>query len=157
MKRNYHQVGVQLVTAIALAGIAGLPCSVYSDGMMVPVRPEVPPFSVSYHRVKVEIDRQVATTDIDQAFRSAAGTAVEGTYIFPLAEGISLSKFSMYAGGEELTHRILDKEEARRIYNGIVRVRKDPALLEWLGTRMIQARVFPIQPGEDKRIRVAYQ
>lgn len=63
----------------------------------------------------------------------------------------------MYVGNEPLPHRILDKDEARRIYNGIVSARQDPALLEWLGTKMIQARVFPIEAKEDKRIRIQYQ
>lgn len=146
-----------VIRTISAALLFGLCEGAKADGMMIPVRPEVPSFSVVYHRVKVKIDRQIATTEIDQAFRSSARHPIEGTYVFPIAEGMTLSKFSMYVGGEELSHRILDKEEARRLYNDIVAKRRDPALLEWLGTRMVQARVFPIQPGEDKRIRIAYQ
>ncbi len=128
-----------------------------ADGFMVPVRPEVPAFSVRYHKVNVRLERQIATTQVDQAFQNHANRQVEGTYIFPLADGLSISKFSMFAGAEELTHRILEKEEARRIYTGIVSRRQDPALLEWVGTRMIQARVFPIEPNADKRVRLEYQ
>ncbi|OPZ88032.1 MAG: von Willebrand factor type A domain protein [bacterium ADurb.Bin429] len=128
-----------------------------ADGMLLPVRPEVPAFGVSYHRVNVTLDRQVATTEVDQAFLNRGNRQVEGTYIFPILDGMTISKFSMYAGNEELTHRILEKEEARRIYTGIVSKRQDPALLEWLGYRMIQARVFPIEPNQEKRIRLSYQ
>lgn len=164
------------LSVVLLTAIFGLPQFARADGMLVPREPIYPAFSVVYHRVDVKIDRQVATTDIDQAFRAhwwrepipmrddrimpprpIPARAIEGTYIFPLYDNIALSKFSMYVGGEELPHRVLPKEEARRIYNDIVRVRQDPALLEWVGTRMIQARVYPIQPNEDKRIRVAYQ
>lgn len=137
-------------------------CPLLADGIMIPsirYRPIeiVPSFSVKYHRVKVTIDQQVATTEVDQAFHNNAGREIEGTYIFPIADGMSISKFSMYTGGEELTHRVLAKEEARTIYNNIVRQRRDPALLEWVGTRMIQASVFPIAGNEDKRVRLSYQ
>jgi len=144
---------------ISLLGLLLLAMSVlgYADGMLMPVRPEEPRFSVAYHKVKVDIDHQVASTDIDQAFHNNSSRAIEATYIFPLGEGMSISKFAMYANNEPLSHRILEKEEAAKIYNGIVAARRDPALLEWLGSRMIQARVFPIAPGEDKRIRIAYQ
>jgi len=167
------------LSVVVLTAILGLPQWARADGMLVPREPIYPAFSVVYHRVDVKIDRQVATTDIDQAFRAhwwrepiplredrliypppprpIPARPIEATYIFPLYDNIALSKFSMFVGGEELPHRVLPKEEARRIYNDIVRVRQDPALLEWVGTRMIQARVYPIQPHEDKRIRVAYQ
>jgi len=142
-----------LLTLLLLAGVT----PAFADGMLVPIRPEVPRFSVAYHRVNVTIDHQVATTDIDQAFHNESSGQVEGTYIFPIADGVTISKFTMYVNNEPLEYKTLEKEEARRIYNGIVSKRQDPALLEWLGTRMIQARVFPIAPNEDKRIRIAYQ
>lgn len=167
-------------SVVLLTAVLGLPQFARADGMLIPREPIYPAFSVVYHRVDVKIDRQVATTDIDQAFRAhwwrgpiplreersiyppppprpIPVRPIEATYLFPLYDNIALSKFSMFVGGEELPHRVLPKEEAQRIYNDIVRVRQDPALLEWVGTRMIQARVYPIQPNEDKRIRVAYQ
>lgn len=147
------RISLLLLTLLLLAGIA----PAFADGMLVPVRPEVPRFSVAYHRVNVIIDHQVATTDIDQAFHNESSQQVEGTYIFPIADGVTISKFTMYVNNEPLEYKTLEKEEARRIYDGIVARRKDPALLEWLGTRMIQARVFPIAPNENKRIRIAYQ
>jgi len=112
---------------------------------------------VAYHRVNVTIDHQIAVTDIDQAFHNESSQQVEGTYIFPIADGMTISKFTMYVNNEPLEYKTLEKAEARRIYDGIVSRRKDPALLEWLGTRMIQASVFPIAPNEDKRIRITYQ
>ncbi len=145
---------LMLCTMIMLAAFAH---PALADGFMLPIIPSQPRFSVTYHRVNVTIDRQVATTEIDQAFHNNARQQVEGTYIFPLADGMSLSKFSMFVGGEELQHRILETVEARRIYSDIVAKQRDPALLEWLGSRMIKASVFPIQAGEDKRIRIAYQ
>jgi len=62
----------------------------------------------------------------------------------------------MYVDGERLEGRILDKEEARAIYEDIVRRRKDPALLEYVGRNMFQAQVFPIPAHSERRIQIAY-
>ncbi|MBW3633283.1 MAG: VWA domain-containing protein [Chloroflexi bacterium] len=51
---------------------------------------------------------------------------------------------------------MLDADEARRIYDDIVRNLRDPALLEYIGEGAIQASVFPIPPGEDRRIEIEY-
>ena len=46
----------------------------------------------------------------------------------------------MYVDGERLEGEMLDRDEARRIYEGIVRKQRDPALLEYVG-RMRFVRV----------------
>ncbi|MHC4848775.1 MAG: hypothetical protein ACYTEG_10005, partial [Planctomycetota bacterium] len=42
------------------------------------------------------------------------------------------------------------------IYEDILRQRKDPGLLEWSGGNLFKARVFPIFPHSEKRIRIQY-
>jgi Ca-activated chloride channel family protein len=81
---------------------------------------------------------------------------VEGTYLFPLPEGASFTAFSMHVDGEPLSAEILEAEEARRIYEDIVRQRIDPALLEYVGRGAYRARIFPIPGGGEKRIELAY-
>ena len=107
-----------------------------ADGFIVPVprhpdEPLPPYLSIKYHHVEIKIDNQVAQTTVDQVFRNDYPRDLEGTYIFPLPEDASISKFSMFVGGEELKGEILDRDRARRIYEEIVRRRKDPALLEY--------------------------
>ena len=48
-------------------------------------------------------------------------------------------------------------DEARRMYEEIVRRQRDPALVEWMGQGMLRARIFPIAPGEEKRVLVRFQ
>jgi Ca-activated chloride channel family protein len=52
--------------------------------------------------------------------------------------------------------RILPAEEAREIYEAIVRERRDPALLEYIGREAVQARVYPIPPGGSRVIELEY-
>ena len=63
----------------------------------------------------------------------------------------------MIVDGQAIEAKILTAEEARAIYDEIVRTMRDPALLEYVGQGAIQASIFPIPPGEDRRIQIEYQ
>ncbi|MGI9252888.1 MAG: VWA domain-containing protein, partial [Thermomicrobiales bacterium] len=58
--------------------------------------------------------------------------------------------------GKPVDANLMDAEQARVIYQDIVRRMRDPALLEYAGRGLLQARVFPIPPGEDRRIEITY-
>ena len=52
--------------------------------------------------------------------------------------------------------RILSHDEARSIYEDIVRRRRDPALLEYVGRNLVRVSVFPIPPQGERKIRLRY-
>ena len=139
---------VLLILLLVVAAVRG-------DGIIIPELP-FEPLAIKYHRVTVEIDDQAAHTDIDQVFVNPQPRDVEGTYIFPLPTGASFSAFSMHVDGEQLHAEILSADEARRIYEEIVRQRIDPALLEYVGRGAYRARIFPIPAEGEKRIELSY-
>ena len=130
--------------------------SALADGVLIPRPASAPAFTVKYHRVNVTIDNQVAETKIDQIFINEANQEIEGTYLFPLPVGAVVSDFSMSAGDKELKGRMLKKDEARKIYEDIVRKRKDPGLLEYVNRNTIHARIYPIPARGEKRVKVDY-
>lgn len=143
------------VLAALLAAAPGL----RADGFIIPSpRPgqDIPPLSVKYHHVKVEIVNQVARTSVDQVFINHFGRDIEGTYIFPIPEGAAVSEFAMYIGNERVQGEILDSREARRVYEDIVRRMRDPGLLEYMGRNLFRARVFPIPANGEKRVQISY-
>jgi len=153
-----------VLSAVAVLMLAG---AALGDGVMIvrPIprptpRPRPEPMTtvleVKYHRVKVGISDQSAETFIDQVFHNPTPRQLEGTYIFPLPDDVAVNRFTMYMGGKEVVGSILDKDKARKIYEDIVRRMKDPALLEYMGTRMYKARVFPIPANGDVRITMKY-
>src|SRR5690606_20960791 len=109
------------------------------------------------HRVDVVVSDQIATTSIDQVFLNPNDWVAEGTYLFPVPEGATIDQFTMIVDGEPVEAKILTAEEARAIYDEIVRTMRDPALLEYAGRNVIQASVFPIPPGEERQIQIEYQ
>ncbi len=52
--------------------------------------------------------------------------------------------------------KIVPREKAAHAYSETVRRRVDPALVEWAGAGVFNARVFPLQPGKLHRIVVGY-
>ncbi|MCD4783073.1 MAG: VIT and VWA domain-containing protein [Candidatus Eremiobacteraeota bacterium] len=137
-----------------------LTSTAFADGMIIP-RPipgePIPPYlTIKYHRVKVTINNQVATTEVDQVFINELNRDLEGEYIFPLPEDAALSSFEMEVDGKMVKGKVLDKDKARAIYEEIVRKRKDPALLEYIGRNMVRARIYPIPARGSKRIKLRY-
>ncbi len=147
------------VLAVALSLLLAATQPAFADGIVIidPPVPEVPPYlTVKYHRVTVTIDDQVATTHVDQVFVNESRHQLEGTYTFPLPDGATIDDFAMWVDGERLSGELLPADEARRIYEDIVRRQRDPALLEYVGRNTFRARIFPIPPNSEKRVEIEY-
>ncbi len=151
---------VLFLLLVALAAGLLSPLAAHADGLVIVTHPRGAGRSsylcVVYHHVEVTIEDQVATTRIDQVFRNDSDLTVEGTYIFPLPEEAAIERFVMYVDGKPLEGEVLDREQARSIYEAIVRSNRDPALLEYVGQDTFQASIFPIAPGEEKRVQIEY-
>jgi Ca-activated chloride channel family protein len=111
---------------------------------------------IKYHHVTVTIDNQVAVTHVDQAFYNPNDWTIEGTYIFPLPIDAAVSNFVLWIDGQPVQGQVLEANQARQTYEQIVAQMRDPAILEYVGRGAIQARVFPIAPGEERRIELEY-
>lgn len=154
-----------VVAGVSLFMLLSCPAA-WADGFIVlkepmvrpdrPERPRATPLEVKYHHVDAEITDNIGVTKIDQVFYNPNARQLEGTYIFPLADDVSISKFSMYMDGKEVRGELLDHDKAAEIYQDIVNRKKDPALLEYVGSRMYRARVFPIPASGEVRIKLEY-
>jgi Ca-activated chloride channel family protein len=145
-----------LVTIVAVGLFLTTIVPAAADGVIIPDRPDLTYLTIKYHRVRVTIEDQVATTHIDQVFINESSRTVEGTYLFPLPEEAAISEFVMWVDGERVEGQVLTREKARQIYDEIVRRRRDPALLEYVGRDLFQASIFPIPPGDERRIEIEY-
>lgn len=153
MKRsNFH-------AALLILFFTGFIQFVHAQGIIVTSQSRIPRIEtlrIEKHHVNVSIDNQLATTKIDQIFANPNDFQLEGTYLFPLPDDVAVSDFVLYIDGKPVKGELLAKDRARSIYEGIVRSMQDPALLEYIGTRAFQARVFPIPPNGERRIQLEY-
>ncbi len=161
-----HRIFLLPLFLASLAGaLSSQPAS--ADGIIIPEPPICDPgpcpepfplsqLAIEYHHVTVSIEDQVAVTHVDQVFRNDQDWAVEGTYVFPLPADASVSSFTLWIDQQPVEAEILSQEEARQIYEDIVRQLRDPALLEYVDRGAVRASVFPIEPGEKRRIELEY-
>jgi len=105
-------------------------------------------------KIDTKIISQVATTHVEQIFRNDTDAVLEGTYFFPLPESASISEFAIWDGDRRLVGEVRSREEARRIYDEIVRRQRDPGLLEYAGKDLFQASIFPIPAHSDKKLEL---
>ena len=123
-----------------------------------PGRPIVLPRALPIKSIKIDtkISSQVATTHVEQVFRNDTPVVLEGTYLFPIPESASIAEFAIWDGDRRLVGEVRTREEARRIYDEIVRRQRDPGLLEYAGKDLFQASIFPIPPHSDKKLEITY-
>jgi Ca-activated chloride channel family protein len=163
MKRKSFVLLFAALTAIVIM-LAGNLVSAQEPPIVDPMPPRWVPgvwtnpewLTVDFHRVRATIEDQLATTSIDMQFTNTGDGLAEGTFVFPLPDNAAVDRLTMIINGEAFEAKILSATEAREIYNEIVRQYRDPALLEYIGTQAIQANVFPIPPGESRRIQIDY-
>ena len=106
--------------------------------------------------VHAVVDGRVARFEVTERFKNTGNMIAEGTYLYPLPGEAVFSDFSLFQGEKELKGEMMAADQARSIYEGIVRRLKDPALLTLVGHGLIKAQVFPVQPGETRTVTLRF-
>lgn len=119
---------------VAIASVLAANYSVNAQGVMIPIFCEVRPcrplprpvpipnaLPVKSIDLDTSIDGQIARTHVVQVFRNDTPYTLEGTYFFPIPEGSSVEEFSIWENGKKLSGEVRSRDEARRIYDAIVR------------------------------------
>ncbi len=163
--RGFINFFVVFVLGLAISG------TVSAQGVIIPrpcdisrrcPRPIPPPvrlpsaLPVKSIVIDAKINRQVVTTRIEQVFENDSPYILEGTYFFPIPEDASVEQFAIWENGKKLVGEVRSREEARKIYDSIVRSMKDPGLLEYAGKDLFQASIFPIPANSDKKLELTY-
>jgi Ca-activated chloride channel family protein len=107
--------------------------------------------------VRVRLTDRVLRYEVEETFVNRGGRVGEADYVFPLPKNAAFQDLQLEIDGELVAGETYGADEARRMYEEIVRRQRDPALVEWMGLGMLRTRIFPINPGETKRVVVRFQ
>ena len=107
--------------------------------------------------VRVTLDGRVLRYEVTEQWTNHGRAIGEADYVLPLPRGAAFEDLALEIDGEMVTGEALAAGEARRIYEEIVRQRRDPALVEWMGLGVLRTRIFPIQPGETRTVKVRFR
>ncbi|MCE9593305.1 MAG: VIT and VWA domain-containing protein [Planctomycetes bacterium] len=125
--------------------------------VMVQSSTNAPLVRASRMRAKVTIVDGVASTRLTLTIVNAGATPAEATWLLPLPAGSVADDFRMQIGGRLVRGEVLDSGRARGVYEGIVRARRDPGLLEYVGRGCLKARLFPIPANGSIDVEVGYR
>jgi len=142
------------------------PIALQGQGTIIPRpcaenRSCVPPTAGAIQRtssqVRVDLADRVLRYQITETFRNRGPLIGEADYIFPMPAGAAFEALELEIDGEMVSGETMAADQARRVYEDIVRRSKDPALVEYMGRGLLRTRIFPIRPGEEKRVIVRFQ
>ncbi|MBU6413924.1 MAG: VWA domain-containing protein [Planctomycetes bacterium] len=131
---------------------------VIPQGRTIRTRTGIEAVAIQSVHADVSIEDQVATTTLEITLSNASGSALETEMVLPVPEGAIVKGFVLDGiKTNEGQARILPKDEARRIYESIVRQTRDPGLVEFLGTAAIRTSVFPVPASGTQKLRISYE
>jgi tetratricopeptide (TPR) repeat protein len=116
------------------------------------------PLAIQRLAVRVTFEGDFAVTEVDQIFFNPSSDTVEGMYGFRTPERATLERFGVDRDGVVVWGRVKERAAAaaqyqQNVYQGST---EDPALLEWDSPGVYKARLYPIGPGESRRVVVRY-
>ena len=106
--------------------------------------------------VDVELRDGVLHYEVEETFINRGSAIGEADYLFPLPKNAAFEGLKLEINGELVAGETMGADEARRIYEDIVRRSRDPALVEWMGHGLLRTRIFPIAAGETRRVVVRF-
>jgi Ca-activated chloride channel family protein len=107
-----------------------------------------------HERADVAVHHQVAATQLTYRFQNKHDVALELTCELRVGPHELIDGFSYWNGSEQVVGEVLERQVASEVYEDLAKVqRRDPGILEQDGD-VFRFRVFPLAPGEDKRVEL---
>jgi Ca-activated chloride channel family protein len=128
----------------------------HAAGLMIPTESDLPQLIIKEHHVNVMIEDGYAITSVEQVFGNPNATDLEAIYSFPVPEKAAVGEFTFWIDGKAVTGEVLEKEQAREIYEAQIQAGEDAALTEQDSYRTFDISIYPVRAGQDVRIRLTY-
>jgi Ca-activated chloride channel family protein len=122
-----------------------------------PTPSRVLPMDLRTFEIDAQLRGEVVSATLEMTWYNPNPFDAEGIFVFPLPPGAAVSDFRFTMNGTLVRGEVLDEEKARTLYEEIVRRRKDPALLQYVGAGVFRASLFPLPARKDSRIVLRYE
>ena len=105
---------------------------------------------------RVRVHGPLVETELTLVFSNDEPRTREGRFRIALPQRAFVSRLAMKIDGRLREAEVAEVSRAREVYDDIVHRRRDPLLVEQHGSNELSARVFPIDPSEQKTIVVGW-
>jgi len=125
-------------------------------GLLAPSDGSLPALEIRDHRVDVLIEDGYAITTVEQVFVNPHARDLEALYSFPLPAHGTVVELTVWIDGRPVTGEVLEREDARRLYEQEKAAGRDAGITEKDSYRSFETRVSPVRAMQDTRVRIVY-
>lgn len=125
-------------------------------GLLTPASGSLPALEIKEHHVQVIIEDGYAITRVEQVFHNPHSQDLEAMYSFPVPEKGAVAEFTLWIDGKPVNGEVLEKKEARKVYEEEKAAGRDAGLTEKDEYKTFEISVSPVRAGQDTRIRLVY-
>ncbi len=125
-------------------------------GLMSPKGSNLPDLEIKQHHVEVTVEDGYAITSVTQVFGNPNDVTLEAIYSFPVPEKAAVGEFTYWIDGQPVTGEVMEKQQARNIYEQEKAQGRETALTEKDEHKSFDSAVYPVLPKQDVKIRLVY-
>uniref|UniRef100_UPI004048C19F VIT domain-containing protein n=1 Tax=Flavobacterium sp. TaxID=239 RepID=UPI004048C19F len=112
---------------------------------------------LSQLKVNVKVVGNIAYTTTEMHFFNAATRDMEAELLFPLPEGVSVSRYAIDINGKMREAVPVNKNKGKQVFEAIEHRRVDPGLLERVEGNNFKTRIYPILPNKERIVIIGYE
>jgi len=139
-----------LLSGLIISGVT------QAAGLLAPANSQLAALEIKQHDVNVIIEDGYAITRVDQVFHNPHGQDLEAVYSFPVPEKGAVAEFTVWIDGKPVTGEVLEKKQARQVYESEKAAGRDTGLTEKDEYKTFNISVSSVRAGQDTRIRFVY-
>lgn len=144
------------VLAMALVMISAYVMPCFSAGLLKPKDSGLSDLEIRDHKVNVTVENGYAITRVEQVFYNPSDQDMEAIYSFPVPEKAAVSGFTMWIDGKPVVGEVLEKQEARDVYEEQKANNKNAGLTEKNSYKTFEINVYPVLAGGETKIELEY-
>ncbi|MDR1622568.1 MAG: DUF2135 domain-containing protein [Synergistaceae bacterium] len=140
--------------------LPALPASSRVPQVRLEVRGAEKPVELRELHIQSDVMGHLAQTTVEMTFYNPNGRVLEGELQFPLLDGQTITGFALEMRDDgtkegEMREAVpVEKAKGRQAFEEVIRQNIDPALLEVTEGNNFKTRVYPLNPGQTRRVRV---
>src|SRR6185437_11221066 len=144
-----------LLSAIAVAGLTLVGARAQSPRLTVDGKSNN---GVRLQQLKIDIAifGNISRTTWQMTFYNSTSRILEGTLIFPLKDGINVSRYALDINGRMREAVPVDRGKGAVVFESVERRRIDPGLLEKVEGNTFRTRIYPINPHSTRTVIIGY-
>ncbi len=113
--------------------------------------------SLQQLKIDVAIYGNISRTTWEMTFYNSTSRILEGTLVFPLKDGVSISRYALDINGHMREAVPVDRGKGTVVFEAVERRRIDPGLLEKVEGNAFRTRIYPINPHGTRTVIIGYE